>query len=81
MAYPPKAVCVPCGREYEAGPGKTGAWFEAKASGHPYYKVVGDILVCPGCGHKLGRGFANLANEPFEEGYEQLPKTDVEITV
>lgn len=82
MASPPRAVCVPCGREYQAGPGKSGAWFEViLSSGRPYYKVMGDIWVCPGCGHKLGRGFAPTVTEAHDRNYSDLPDTDVEIKV
>ena len=65
---PPKAICVPCGKEYQAGPGKTGVWVLAKLNdGQPCYKIMGDIWVCPGCGHKAVLGFAKQTIEPFEK--------------
>ena len=81
---PPKAICVPCCREYQAGPGKTGVWVLAKLkNGQPYYKIMGDIWVCPGCGHKAVLGFAKQTIEPFEkELWDNFDKNiDVEVMV
>ncbi len=79
---PPKAICVPCGREYEAGPGKTGAMVEASlANGNPYYKVMGDIWVCPGCGHQAVLGFAKQTIEPFEPGYKDFLGLPIDVAV
>ena len=79
---PPKAICVPCGREYEAGPGKTGAIVEAfLKGGTSYYKVMGDIWVCPGCGHRAVLGFAGQTAESHDEGYEDFLGLPIDVRV
>ena len=76
----PTAVCVPCGREYQAGPGKTGVTVECKLkNGDPYYKTQGDIHVCPGCGHKVVVGLSRKPTLPQDEQYDRW-KTDVNCT-
>ncbi len=84
MGCPPKAICVPCGKEYEAGPGKTGALVEASLkNGTSYYKIMGDIWVCPECGHRAVLGFAGKTAEPRDQGYEDFlgQSVDVQVTL
>ena len=78
----PRAICVPCGREYHAGPGYTGAVIRAETGdGEPYYQIMGDIWVCPECGHRAVVGFAK-AFIPFDETGEALdPHVETVVVV
>ena len=65
MAYIPKAVCAPCGRE--ALILKNDIVVEMMTGSDPYYKIRADLYRCPDCDDDFISGWAQ---HPFVYNYE-----------
>ncbi len=69
MPHIPRAVCVPCGKEYRIK--KNGFEILMNNRGKPYYQISSDLWECPSCGHQAAIGFAQ---GPYWQNYmEERP--------
>lgn len=72
MPHIPRAICVPCGKEYRIKKNSFEVLMQTR--GKPYYQISTDMWECPVCGHQVVVGFAQA---PYWQNF-MSERTEIE---